>query len=82
MAYVVQGNLKATFSIATTPKRRGGATPFPGLFHFTLDPYLIMMSINQGDIKYHFISLCMTRPGIEPSQAISNHSTHLTIGRS
>ena len=34
-----------------------GATPFPGLLHFTLDPYLIMLSVKQGGIKYHFLSL-------------------------
>ena len=31
-----------------------GATPFPGLLHFTLDTYLILLSIKQGGIKYHF----------------------------
>ena len=31
-----------------------GVTPFPGLLHFTLDLYLIMLSVKQGDIKYHF----------------------------
>ena len=39
------------------------ATPFPGLIHFTLDPYLIMLSVKQGDIKYHF---GMSWPGTEP----------------
>ena len=34
-----------------------GATPFPGLLHFTLDPYLIMLSVKQGSIKYHSFSL-------------------------
>ena len=34
-----------------------GATPFTGLLHFTLDPYLIMLSVKQGGIKYHFLSL-------------------------
>ena len=34
-----------------------GATPFPGLLHFTLDPYLIMLSVKQRGIKYHFLSL-------------------------
>ena len=33
-----------------------GATPFPGLLHFTLDPYLIMLSVKQRGIKYHFLS--------------------------
>ena len=34
-----------------------GATPFHGLFHITLDTYLIMLSVKQGGIKYHFLSL-------------------------
>ena len=32
-------------------------TPFPGVLHFTFDPYLIMPSIKQDGIKYHFLSL-------------------------
>ena len=36
---------------------RVGATLFPGLLHFTLDPYLIMLSFKQGGIMYHFLSL-------------------------
>ena len=39
-----------------------GADPFPGLLHFTL----IMLSVKQGGIKYHFLSFGMTRTGIEP----------------
>ena len=34
-----------------------GASPFPGLLHFNLDPYLIILSVKQGCIKYHFLSL-------------------------
>ena len=34
-----------------------GTTPFPGLFHFTLDTYLILLSVKQGGIKYHFKNL-------------------------
>ena len=30
------------------------ATPFPGLLHFTLNLYLILLSVKQGGIKYHF----------------------------
>ena len=48
---------KAPFSIATTPSCREGATPFPGLLHFTPDPYLIMLSVKQGGIKHYFLSL-------------------------
>ncbi len=28
----------------------------PGLLHFTLDPYLITLSVKQGGNKYHFLS--------------------------
>ena len=50
----VEGDQKAPFAIATTPRCRGGATPFPGLLYFTLDTYLILLSVKQGGIKYHF----------------------------
>ena len=42
LATVVEGDLKAPFSIAITPSS---------------DPYLIMLSVKQGGIKYHFLSL-------------------------
>ena len=29
-------------------------TTFPGFLHFTLDMYLILLSVKQGGIKYHF----------------------------
>ena len=51
---VVEGDPKAPFSIATIGD---GTVPFPGLLHFTLDTYLIMLSVRQRDIKYHFLSL-------------------------
>ena len=50
---LIEGDLKATFSIAI----HWGVTPFPELFYFTLDPYLIMLSVKQDGIKYHFFSL-------------------------
>ena len=53
LANVVEGDLKAPFLIATTPDVEEGPTPFPGLLHFTFDPYLIM----KGGIKCHFLSL-------------------------
>ena len=60
---------KAPFSIATT---------FPGLLHFTIDPYLIRLSVEQGEIKYHFLSLWYysTRDWTPVSQSIGEHSTH------
>ena len=58
LATVVEGDPKAPFSIATTARcREGSATPCPGLFHFTIDPYLIMLNVKEGGIKYHFLSL-------------------------
>ena len=57
LANLVEGDPKATFLIATTPRCRGGHYAFPGLFHFILDDYLIMLSLKQGGIKYHFLSL-------------------------
>ena len=67
---VVEGDPKAPFSIA--------ATPFSRLPHFTLDTYLIMMSVKQGGIKYYFLSLWyhLTWDWTYVSQAISEHSNH------
>ena len=62
---IVEGNPKAPFSIVTTTSVVGSVTPFPKLLHFTLDPYLLMLSVKQSGIKYHFWVFAMTRPGIE-----------------
>ena len=53
---MIEGVPKAPFSRATIPRCREDATPFPGLLHFTLDPYFIMLSVMQGGIKYQFLS--------------------------
>ena len=67
LAPLVESDPKAPFSIATRPRSRGGATPSPGLLHFTLDPYLIILSVKQCGIKYHWTLV---------SRIISKHSTH------
>ena len=36
----VESDQKAPFSIATTPRCRGGATPFPGYVHIVYDNFL------------------------------------------
>ena len=54
LAAVVESDPKAPFSIAAILDVGKGAPSFPGLLHFTLDPNLIMLSIKQGGIKYHF----------------------------
>ena len=44
-----------------------GATLFSGLLHFTLDTYLIMLSVKQGGIKYYFLkSLVWLDLGLNP----------------
>ena len=76
LATIVEGNPKAPFSIATTPMCRGGRYSFPGLLYFILDPYLIMLSVKQGGIKYHFLSLWYdsTWDWTQVSRAIGEHS--------
>ena len=63
---VVEGDLKALFSIATTPRCRGGRYSIPWIASLYTDPRLIMLSVKQGGIKYHFWVFGMTRPGTEP----------------
>ena len=46
----VEGDPKALFSVATTARCRG-ATPSPGLLHFNLDPFFIVLRAKQGVIK-------------------------------
>ena len=49
--------MKAPSSVATTPRCREEHNSF------TLDPYLIMLSVKQGGIKYHFLSFCYDLTG-------------------
>ena len=46
------------------------------LLHFTLDPYLITLSVKQGDIKYYFLSFWydVTRDWTPVSRVIGEHS--------
>ena len=75
---VVEGDQKALFSIATTPKCRGGHYSFPRLLHFTLDTYLILLSVKQGGIKYYFNSLWYDAiwDWTQDSRTIGKHSAH------
>ena len=52
-----RGDLKAPFSIATPPRRRGGCNSFPWIAPLTLYPHIIMLSFKQGIIKYLFLCL-------------------------
>ena len=57
LATVVECYLEAPLSIATTARCREGATLSHGLLHFIFDTYLIMLSVKQGGIIYHFKNL-------------------------
>ena len=65
------------FSIATTPRQRGGCYSIPliaPLYPWSL-PYNV---VNQGGIKYYFLSLWygLTWDWNPVSQTIGEHSTH------
>ena len=57
---------EAPFSIATTPRSRKGRYSIPLIA--LLYPYLIVLSVQEGGIEYHFWVFVMTRPGIEPQR--------------
>ena len=64
---LVEDYPKAPFAIATIWGVGESATPFLGLLHFTLDPYLIGLCVKQGGIKYHFFeSLVCFDLGLNP----------------
>ena len=62
---VAKSDPKTPFSITTTPRCKGGHYLFSWIVPLTPDPYLIMLSVKQGGIKYHFWVFDRTRPGIE-----------------
>ena len=76
--YIVKGDLKAPFAMATIPRCKSGCYSFPWISPLILDLYLIMLSIKQGGIKYHFFeSLVWLNP---ISWAICKPSTHKANG--
>ena len=64
LATIVEGDPNAPFSIAATPRCRGGRYFFPWIAQ--LYPYFIMLSVKQGGIKYHFLSLWYDDLGLNP----------------
>ena len=74
MAIVVDGDPNAPFSLATTPRCRGGWYSLPWIAP------LIMLSVKQGGIKYHFLSLWYDSiwDWTQVSEAISELSNHHT----
>ena len=57
LATLVEGDPKDPFQQLLHRDVGEGVTPFPGSLHFIFDPYLIMLSVKQGAIKYHTLSL-------------------------
>ena len=74
LATVVDGDQKALFSIATTPRFWGERYSFPWI-----DNYLVLLSVKQGGIGIIFKVFSMTRPGIEPRSPGLLDSTLPTI---
>ena len=70
------------FRLLLHERVREDATPFYGLLHFTLDPYLIVLSVKQGGIKYHFLSLWYdsTWDWTPICRTIGEHSTDYANG--
>ena len=54
---MVKGDSKALFSIASTLRYRRECNSFLWIAPLSLDPYLVMLSVKQGGIKYHFKNL-------------------------
>ena len=59
MLTVVEGNPKAPFSLVTGLSCGGGHYYFPWIvpFYSRYIPYLIILSLKEGGIKYYFLSL-------------------------
>ena len=74
---VVESEPNASFQELLHQYIGEGTTPFLGLFHITLDTYLIMLSVKQGGIKCHFLSLRYdsTWDWTSVFRAIDEHST-------
>ncbi len=72
----------APFSMATTPKCKGGCYSIPWIAPLTLDTYLIMLRLNQGGIMYHFLSLLYDSiwDWTSVSQTIGEYSNHYDNG--
>ena len=72
------GDPKAPFTIATTPRCRGGCYAFPWIALLYPWSVPIMLCVKQGGIKYHLLSLWYdsTWDWTQVSRAIGEHSNH------
>ena len=73
-----RGRPEVPFSIAITLLYKGGAYSFPRIASLTLDPYLIVLSVKQRGIKYHFLSLWydLTWDWTTISRTIDKHTNY------
>ena len=71
---LIEGDPKALFSIATTPKCREGCYSFPWIAPLHLWSVPKMLSVEESSIKYHFLSLWYDRTPV--SRTIREYSTH------
>ena len=55
LATVIEGDPKAPFSVATTPRCKGGRYSFSSMAPLIVDPYLIMLSVKEEITKYDFL---------------------------
>ena len=80
---LVEADPKAPFLILTASRCTGGRYSISWIAPLTLDPCLIILSVKQGGIKYHFLSLWYdsTWDCTSVSWNIGKHSTHYTNGQ-
>ena len=81
LATIAEGDPKAPFSIATTPRYRGERYSFPWIVPLTLDLHFRMLSVKEGGMKYHFLSLWYgsTRDWTLVSLAIAKQSAKIYV---
>ena len=68
----------APFSIATTPSYRSGRYSFLWIALLTLKSYLIMLTVKQRGIKFHFLNLWYDSNWTQVCRTVGEHSNHNT----
>ena len=68
---VVEGTRSSLFSIPTIRKWKDGASPYPGLIHFTLDSTLLCWVLSK-EVSRHHIFFLKSQPGNEPLSSMES----------
>ena len=76
MMIKVEDDPKAPFQLLLHQDVGEGATPFPGLLHFTHDPYLTVLSAAASSTNFLSLWYDSTKDGTPVSWTIGKHSTH------